>query len=178
MAILIQTMTINDKPSILALGQSIFRAEDELPLLHKALLLCVPSLSYVATTMKQIIGFTLVCITPTNVYFTFTIPRCFELAFLGISPLYQGRGIGSRLLTKTLQSIFEHSTQFTCWLLVDTVNVGAMKMYEKIGFRRWMAVDTDIPAYVMGLSDRRYKVKHALHVTNTAQYATQQICVP
>jgi len=150
-------MTTNNKPAILTLGQTIFRAEDELPLLHKALSLCIPALSYIALDSQKIIGFTLVCISPTNVYFTFTIPRCFELAFLGISPLYQGRGIGSRLLTKTLHGIFEYCEEFTCWLLVDTVNLGAQKMYEKRGFRRWMSVDTDIPAYVMGLSHRRYK---------------------
>lgn len=162
MTITILQMTAANKPAILTLGQSIFRAEDELPLLHKALSLCIPALSYIAVDSNiidahKIIGFTLVCISPTNVYFTFAIPRCFELAFLGISPLYQGRGIGSRLLNKTLHSIFEYCEEFTCWLLVDTVNLGAQKMYEKRGFRRWMSVDTNIPAYVMGLSHRRYK---------------------
>jgi len=159
---MIRHMNKNDKSAILALGISIFRKEDEIPLLQKALLQCVYELSFVAIDNTTIIGFTLVCITPTNVYFRFTIPQCFELAFLGISPHYQGRGIGSRLLKETLLCIFQKSNMFTCWLLVDTVNSNAIAMYEKLGFRRWMTVHLSIPGYIMGLSYRRYKPIYTL----------------
>lgn len=150
---MIRNLQENDKSAILKLGYSIFRKEDEIPLLQKALLLCVPELSFVAVD-TTIIGFTLVCITPTNVYFTFTIPHCYELAFLGISPTHQGRGIGSKLLKKTLSCIFQQAK--TCWLLVDTSNTGAIAMYEKLGFRRWITIYLDIPGYIMGLSYKRY----------------------
>ena len=154
---MIRAMNIHDKPAIMALGASIFRKDDEMPLLKKALLQCAIHLSFVAIDDNTIIGFTLVCITPTNVYFRFQIPYCFELAFLGVSPYHQGLGIGSRLLKETLLHIFKQSTQFTCWLLVDKINTGAIKMYEKLGFRLWMSVSLDEPGYIMGLSHRRYK---------------------
>jgi hypothetical protein len=49
------------------------------------------------------------------------------------------------------------SPQFTCWLLVDLVNVSAIKLYQKWGFRRWK--DTPpigVAGWIMGLSHRRY----------------------
>ena len=100
----------------------------------------------------------------TNVYYSFLskIPNCYELAFLGISPSYQGYGLGTRLLKETLLAIFQTSNQFTCWLLVDTINPGAIKLYEKIGFRRWVQTTgevTPLPGYIMGISHRRYANK-------------------
>ena len=155
---MIRAITPSDHTAIRTLCATIFRKEDELPLLQKALSQCVTDLSFVALDdTNTIIGFTLVCITPTNVYFRFTIPHCYELAFLGISPQYQGRGIGSRLLKETVTRIFQRSNQFTCWLLVDTVNKGAIAMYEKMGFRRWLTVHLSIPGHIMGLSYRRLK---------------------
>jgi GNAT superfamily N-acetyltransferase len=160
--VLVRNLKQCDKSKILDLGRKIFREEDEIPLLHKALFLCVPELSFVAVEDKTIVGFTLVCIKMTNVYYSFMskIPNCYELAFLGISPKCQGRGLGTRLLKETLLAIFQTSNQFTCWLLVDTDNVGAIGLYEKIGFRRWVETTTDItptPGYIMGISYRRYK---------------------
>lgn len=153
-----------DKDKILGLGSKIFREEDEIPLLQKALFLCVPELSFVAVEDKTIIGFTLVCTKMTNVYYNFLgkIPNCYELAFLGISPKCQGRGLGTRLLKETLLAIFQTSNQFTCWLLVDTDNIGAIGLYEKIGFRRWVETTKDItptPGYIMGISHRRFLTK-------------------
>ncbi len=150
-----------DKEKIVELGREIFREEDEIPLLQKALFLYVPELSYVAVEDKNIVGFTLVCKKMTNVYYNFLskIPNCYELAFLGISPRSQGCGLGTRLLKETLLAIFQTSNQFTCWLLVDTINLSAIKLYEKIGFRRWIqttAAMTHLPGYIMGLSYRRY----------------------
>ena len=155
----------SDKPKILELGRQIFREEDEIPLLKKALNQCVPTLSFVAINEKQIIGFTLVCKKMTHVYYEFMskIPNCYEFAFLGISPLYQGRGLGTRLLKETLLAIFQKTAQFTCWLLVDTINTSAIKLYERMGFRKWIETSTDItplPGYIMGLNYRRYINNH------------------
>ena len=161
---LIRNFKNSDKERVLELGRKIFRETDEIPLLHKALNLCVPELSFVAVEDKNIVGFTLVCIKMTNVYYSFLskIPNCYELAFLGISPKCQGRGLGTRLLKETLLAIFQESTQFTCWLLVDTDNYGAIGLYEKIGFRRWVETTKDItptPGYIMGISYRRFVEK-------------------
>jgi ribosomal protein S18 acetylase RimI-like enzyme len=157
----IRKLKQSDKERILDLGKRIFREDDEIPLLQKALYLCVPELSLVAVEEKNIVGFTLVCKKMTNVYYNFLskIPNCYELAFLGISPKSQGRGLGSRLLKETLLAIFQESAQFTCWLLVDTINTSAIKLYEKIGFRQWIQTNKDItplPGYIMGISYKRY----------------------
>jgi len=148
-----------DKNDVMELGRQIFREKDEIPLLQKALSIYHPSLSFVAVENNSIIGFTLVCKSMTYVYSKFMtkIPNCYELAFLGISPLAQGRGLGTRLLKETLIAIFQTSAQFTCWLCVDTANVAATKLYEKFGFRRWLEINnTLVPCNIMGLSHRRY----------------------
>lgn len=162
---LVRNLKINDKDKVLELGGKIFREGDEIPLLKKALFLCVPELSFVAVEDKNIVGFTLVCKKMTNVYYSFLskIPNCYELAFLGISPKCQGRGLGTRLLKETLLAIFQTSNQFTCWLLVDTDNKGAIALYEKFGFRHWVETTTDItfcPGYIMGMSYRRFIKSH------------------
>ena len=151
----------SDKPAIVQMSSQIFRAEDELPLLQKALHQYVPELSLVAVEDKKVIGFTLVCKKITKEYYKYLskIPNCYELAFLGISPFSQGRGIGSRLLKETLLGIFQRSNPFTCWLLVDRSNLSAIRLYEKFGFRRWAETtkeSTIVPGYIMGLSHRRY----------------------
>lgn len=162
--VLVRNLKQCDKDRIFELGGKIFREGDEIPLLKKALFLCVPELSFVAVEDKSIVGFTLVCQKMTNVYYNFLgkIPNCYELAFLGISPKCQGRGLGTRLLKETLLAIFQTSNQFTCWLLVDTNNTGAVALYEKIGFRRWVETTDDItptPGYIMGISHRRFLIK-------------------
>lgn len=161
---LIRNLKQCDREIILELGRKIFREKDEIPLLQKALFLCAPELSFVAVEDKTIIGFTLVCIKMTNVYYSFLgkISNCYELAFLGISPSCQGRGLGSRLLKETLLAIFQISNQFTCWLLVDTDNLGAIALYERIGFRHWIDTTEEItptPGYIMGISHRRFILK-------------------
>ncbi len=150
-----------DKEQIVELGKILFREEDEIPLLQKALIQYGPSLSYVAVDGNNIIGFTLVCAIPTNVYYEFMdrIPHGYELAFLGISPQYQGHGLGTRLLKETLLTLSRTSPQFTCWLLVDVVNISAIKLYQKWGFRRWKDTPiekTGVAGWIMGLSHRRY----------------------
>jgi ribosomal protein S18 acetylase RimI-like enzyme len=162
--VLVRNLKQCDKNKILELGRKIFREEDEIPLLQRALLICNPELSLVAVEDKTILGFSLVCQKMTKVYYNFLskIPNCYELAFLGISPSYQGYGLGTRLLKETLLAIFQTSNQFTCWLLVDTINPGAIKLYEKNGFRRWIRTTdevTPLPGYIMGISHRRYANK-------------------
>lgn len=165
--VLVRNLKQCDKIKILELGRKIFREEDEIPLLLKALSLCAPSLSLVAFdgSSGNMVGFTLVCQKMTNVYYSFLskIPNCYELAFLGISPLCQGRGLGTRLLKETLLAIFQKSDQFTCWLLVDTINISAIKLYERFGFRRWIQTSaniTPLPGYIMGISYRRFNKHH------------------
>jgi ribosomal protein S18 acetylase RimI-like enzyme len=169
--VLVRNLKHCDKNKILELGGKIFREEDEIPLLKKALFLCVPELSFVAVEDKTIVGFTLVCQKMTNVYYSFMnrIQNCYELAFLGISPKCQGCGLGTRLLKETLLAIFQTSNQFTCWLLVDTDNVGAIKLYEKMGFRRWVETTKDItptPGYIMGISYRRFEKPEKLEMND------------
>ena len=158
----IRVMKPSDKPAIEIVGRSLFREVDEIPLLHKALSLCIPELSLVIEKEHEIVGFTLVCKKMTNVYYSFMgrIPNCYELAFVGISPKCQGRGCGSRLLKETLVGIFQQTNDFTCWLIVDVINISAIRLYEKLGFRRWIQTTSDmtmIPGYIMGLSHRRYQ---------------------
>lgn len=160
--VLVRNLVRDDKAKILELGRKIFREDDEIPLLLKALKLCDYKLSFVAVEDKSIVGFVLVCQKMTNIYYNFMskIPNCYEIAFLGISPNCQGRGLGTRLLKETLLAIFQISNQFTCWLLVDIINTSAVKLYEKLGFRRWVQTTTDVtplPGYIMGLSYRRYE---------------------
>jgi len=165
-----RNVQINDVPAIEMLGRSLFREADEIPDLMKALRFYLPELSFVLVENNQILGFTLVCKKMTNVYYSFmgSIPNCYELAFLGISPQCQGKGCGARLLKETLQAISQQSTAFTCWLIVDITNKPAQKLYEKVGFRRWIQTDADItpvPGYIMGLSHRRYRtdIKHIIN---------------
>jgi ribosomal protein S18 acetylase RimI-like enzyme len=160
-----------DKKHIFELGKTLFREKDEIPDLQKALLFCVPELSYVAVEDKQIIGFTLVCKKLTTVFCHFlnTIPNGYELSFFGISPAKQGRGIGSRLIKQTLLSISQLSPLFTCWLSVNTDNLSAIKMYQKLGFRYWTHTTDDIavvPGYIMGLSHRRYHIPPDIYYTH------------
>lgn len=169
--VLVRQFKLNDREQILELGNKIFREEDEIPLLKKALNLCVPELSFLAVDDTGIIGFTLTCKKMTNIYYNFmrSIPNCYELAFLGISPICQGRGLGTRLLKETLLAIFQRSVQFTCWLLVDQDNINALKLYEKIGFRIWTNTTgiTPVPGYIMGISYRRFINKHLMLQTES-----------
>jgi ribosomal protein S18 acetylase RimI-like enzyme len=166
----VRNLRRSDKPHIRTLGGNIFREKDEIPLLQNALRCCIPSLSFVAVENEKIIGFALVGQKWTKEYYPFmkTIPDCYELAFLGISPYCQGRGIGTRLLKETLHAIFQRSNHFTCWLLVDTSNVGAIKMYQKWGFQCWKeTTETEERGWIMGLSWRRYHAPLAVISTHT-----------
>jgi ribosomal protein S18 acetylase RimI-like enzyme len=177
---MLRNMKLTDKSAIEMLGRTLFREEDEIPLLQKALHLCIPELSFVIED-KEILGFTLVCKKMTNVYYSFmgSIPNCYELAFVGISPACQGRGCGSRLLKETLVSIFQQTNQFTCWLIVDVINTSAIRLYEKLGFRRWIQTTPDMtpyPGYIMGLSHRRYHFEHSAQCPHRVSVQAIRCC--
>jgi ribosomal protein S18 acetylase RimI-like enzyme len=159
--IMVRNVRASDIKDIFTLSREIFREEDEIPLVKLAIQQYVPALSLVAVEDNHIIGFTLVCNKMTKIYYNFLskIPSCYELAFLGISPRKQGCGLGKRLLKETLLAIFQRSKQFTCWLLVDEINVNAIHLYQKLGFRSWIKTSpniTPLPGYIMGISYRRF----------------------
>lgn len=175
-----RNLQLNDLDAVEMLGRSLFREADEIPDLMKALCFYLPELSFVLVDDDKILGFTLVCRKMTNVYYSFmgSIPNCYELAFLGISPQCQGRGCGAQLLKETLHAIAQQSKEFTCWLIVDVVNKPAQRLYEKVGFRRWVQTDADItpiPGYIMGLSHRRYRTD-TKHVINHIPMHTIHVC--
>lgn len=156
MVVFIRKLKQNEVSNILELGRQIFREEDEIPLLRSAISKCSFDLSLVAVDDNNILGFTLVCKNPVKYYFDFLrcIPNSVEIAFLGISPLSQGKGIGKRLLNETLMGIFHQSRYKSCWLLVDIDNYSAISLYEKCGFRTWAETNhqiTPVPGYIMGI---------------------------
>lgn len=158
-----RTIHFSDFCFILELGKKLFHKE-EIPDLEKALSSFVPELSYVAfeNTSSHIIGFTLVCKKQTTVIWKYLddISNGIEISFFGISPFFQGKGIGSKLLHHTLHSIFQSYP--LCWLSVDIHNSSAIQMYHKFGFRQWTFIShltypyITIPNYIMGLSSKRY----------------------
>jgi ribosomal protein S18 acetylase RimI-like enzyme len=161
MAYIIKNIDNNYNKDILDLGRLIFNAEDDVPLLEKALTLYVKELSYVVIEKdkNQMAGFILVCKKYTKVYHKFmnSIPNCYEIAFLGIHPSYQGKGLGYQCLRQALLSIFKICRQFNAWLIVNADNIGAIKLYKKLGFIQWKYIPHDkYPSYIMGISHRRY----------------------
>ena len=176
-----RNLQVNDLYAVEILGRSLFRDADEIPDLMKALRSYHSELSFVLVEDNTILGFTLVCKKMTNVYYSFmgSIPNCYELAFVGISPTCQGRGCGSRLLKETLVSIFQQTNQFTCWLIVDVINTSAIRLYEKLGFRRWIQTTPDMtpyPGYIMGLSHRRYRSAHSAQCPHRVSVKTVRCC--
>lgn len=158
-----RSIHFSDYSTILELGKKLFHKE-EIPDLQKALFSFVPELSYVAyeNASSHLIGFTLVCKKQTTVIWKYfdVMPDGLEIAFIGISPFFQGKGIGSKLLHHTLYSIFQSYP--LCWLSVDIHNSSAIQMYHKFGFRKWTFISQltypyiVIPNYIMGLSSQKY----------------------
>ena len=144
---------------ILNIGNLIFNQDDDIPLLEKALTLYVKDLSFIVIDKSQIVGFILVCKNYTKVYHKFIdkVPNCYEISFLGIHPSYQGKGLGSQCLKIALSSIYNISRQFNTWLIVNSDNINAIKLYKKLGFIHWKYIHNDkYPCFIMGLSHRRY----------------------
>ncbi len=127
----------SDFSDVLALGAHLFRPEDELPQLEYALDVCFLELSFVAVENERILGFTVCCPPMTTILDDTILPfrsGSLELAFFGVSPACQGRGIGSRLLKETLHALFQRS--LLVWLSVNVSNESAIRMYEHRGFQR------------------------------------------
>ena len=169
-ALHIRKMTHEDKDPVLRLGRTIFREEDEIPLLQKALRQCNLELSFVVVDAQVIAGFILVCEELTEYYFKFmrSLPSCYEIAFLGISKDYQGRGLGSTLMKEAIQSIVQRCQIYACWLLVDTINTTAIGLYERLGFQKWRKTDkgkTPVPGWIMGLRQHSYSLRSSATIT-------------
>lgn len=147
---------------ILNIGNLIFN-DDDMSLLQKALTLYVKELSYILLDQKnQVSGFILVCKKYTKIYHKFInkVPNCYEIAFLGIHPSHQGKGLGSQCLKMALLSIYKICRQFNAWLIVNDDNIGAIKLYKKLGFIYWKYIPHDIyPCYIMGINYRRFLSK-------------------
>lgn len=60
-------------------------------------------------------------------------PEEAHLAMFGLHPGHRGRGLGTALLLRTMQSVHTQGTE-RITLGVDAVNVPAVKLYEKLGF--------------------------------------------
>lgn len=154
---IVRNICPSDFSSLLVLGAQIFRPEDELPDLKKALDVCFLELSYVVVENGCILGFTVICPPMTTVNDDTILPfrsGSIELAFFGVSPACQGRGIGSRLLKETLHTLFQRSYSFV-WLLVNISNESAIHMYEHRGFWRWRQIWPDgspEACWIMGLA--------------------------
>lgn len=56
------------------------------------------------------------------------------ISYCGVDPAFQGKGYGSKLLKETLSSIFQADFK-VCRLYVDDWNVGARRLYERLGFK-------------------------------------------
>lgn len=152
---IVRPLCSSDFSPLLVLGAQLFRPEDELPDLKKALDVCFLELSYVAVENGCILGFTVVCPPMTTVVDSMILPSgSIELAFFGVSPACQGRGIGSRLLKETLHTLFQRSYSFL-WLLVNVSNESALRMYETRGFLRCRQIWPDRApeaCWMMGLA--------------------------
>lgn len=79
--------------------------------------------------------------------------RYIELAFLGVDPDMQGKGIGSGLLQRVKDLGFEN-----VWLQVFYNNPDARRLYERHGFEHWRTFGTrNDGGYVMGFSRPRHE---------------------
>jgi ribosomal protein S18 acetylase RimI-like enzyme len=80
--------------------------------------------SLVLTKDGQVIGFSIVR------------PRTEEehLEVFGLHPDYRGRGLAKALILKSMSTVSDQGTERMS-IGVDAVNVPAVKLYEKVGFR-------------------------------------------
>lgn len=116
---------------ILALATQVFCKEDH-PAIRKSLRDCLPSLTKVHIDNSKLAAFAIVCDGVASVAVKANSSTA-TLSFCGVSPILQGKGIGSKILKETITGIFQAG--FTsCQLIVDDWNIGARKLYEKLGF--------------------------------------------
>ncbi len=76
-----------------------------------------------------------------------------EIAFLGISPAKQGKGIGSGLLQYVKDLDYAGA-----WLQVIHENVGAQKLYARHGFEQWATYESPHDSgFMLGWSKERHE---------------------
>ncbi len=63
---------------------------------------------------------------------------------LGILPAYRGRGFGAQLLLKALHG-FRHAGLRRAWLEVTAQNDRAVRVYRRLGFRRFKTIYKPVP---------------------------------
>lgn len=103
--------------------------KEEWPAIKKSLALCLPSHTRVITNSDgSVAAFILV---------TEKSAKCAYIAYCGVNPQNQGKGLGTKLLKETLDSIFQADYLYV-QLLVDRWNSGARRLYERFGFK-WIA---------------------------------------
>ncbi|MFN9751060.1 MAG: GNAT family N-acetyltransferase [Planctomycetota bacterium] len=77
-----------------------------------------------------------------------TGPRVASIQNVGVSPAFRGRGLGSWLVNHSLQGM--HRSQFEFGQLeVTASNLGAIRLYERLGFHRLKVVhkSTDVRSF-------------------------------
>jgi ribosomal protein S18 acetylase RimI-like enzyme len=156
---MIRTINSNDYSQIYQISIQIFPKE-EYNDFTKSINNYIPELSYVILDEINVIGFILVCNKQTTVKWVHLDNiEGYEISFFGISPSYQGRGLGKLLLNYTLNNIFKKYS--ICWLSVDIKNTYAIQMYHNYGFIKWTLLSGPhiITNYIMGLSRKRYNKK-------------------
>lgn len=119
------------RQQIYDLAVSLFVKEDQ-PAIMNSLRTCLPRLSRCVLSegngeANTPLAFTVVTPGPSAVGSTIRI------AFCGVSPLLQGKGIGTSILKETINGIFEAGYS-ACDLIVDDWNYGARRLYERLGF--------------------------------------------
>jgi ribosomal protein S18 acetylase RimI-like enzyme len=93
-----------------------------------------------AIEKEKVIGFALLNKRPPlelRKYSSGSFQNYIEIAFLGISPTKQGKGIGSGLLQYVKDLDYAG-----IWLQVTNENIGAQKLYARHGFEQWATYET------------------------------------
>lgn len=72
------------------------------------------------------------------------IYRSWEFRILIFNPDYIGKGIGEDATRMTVEYAFARLNAHRVWLGVNSENVGAIKCYEKVGFKREGVLREDI----------------------------------
>ena len=67
-------------------------------------------------------------------------PRRVWVSYVGVDPELRDRGLGSALVARALEQLFEAGSH-TALLLLSPANRTALRAYEKVGFRRHRVVD-------------------------------------
>ncbi len=132
----IREMTIDDLPVVFALGERLFRAED-LPTLYRTwdeyeivdLFSSDGQFCLVAEHEEETVGF----VAGTVIEKRHSAWSYGYLAWLGIAPDHEGRGIARKLVARLTELFIEAGARI---MLLDTEadNARAIKVFEELGF--------------------------------------------